>query len=183
MKVWTKKGMKCCHDCKCVKKLEKFPKHKETRDGRRSCCRKCMNIRKKEWRYENPDKEKASKERFRLKNPNKNKEYSKRYCDGKGRWKRSLSRAAKFAIEQGHLPCNATSGEIEIAFIGKCHVCGVSEKKCNSKLAMDHCHLTGNFRGWLCRNCNAALGFMKDSPKTIIALAGYVEYAGVKKSA
>ena len=39
----------------------------------------------------------------------------------------------------------------------------------------DHCHLTGAFRGWLCRQCNVALGMGMDSPALLRALADYLE--------
>ena len=32
---------------------------------------------------------------------------------------------------------------------------------------LDHCHETGNVRGWLCDNCNTALGKFKDSPDVL----------------
>jgi hypothetical protein len=41
--------------------------------------------------------------------------------------------------------------------------------------SLDHCHETGKFRGWLCRQCNTALGMAKDSPATLRALATYLE--------
>ena len=40
---------------------------------------------------------------------------------------------------------------------------------------VDHNHATGAVRGLLCRNCNLALGLLKDSPQT---LGNLVEYLG-----
>jgi len=31
------------------------------------------------------------------------------------------------------------------------------------KLALDHCHATGKFRGWLCTKCNTGIGSLGDS--------------------
>jgi hypothetical protein len=44
------------------------------------------------------------------------------------------------------------------------------------KIAMhlDHNHSTGAFRGWLCGNCNRALGFLKDSSDLCVAAARYL---------
>jgi hypothetical protein len=39
----------------------------------------------------------------------------------------------------------------------------------------DHCHTTGRFRGWLCRNCNVTLGLVGDDPNKLRALADYLE--------
>lgn len=43
---------------------------------------------------------------------------------------------------------------------------------------LDHCHLTGLFRGWLCNQCNSALGFTKDQPAILRSLAAYLERGG-----
>lgn len=40
----------------------------------------------------------------------------------------------------------------------RCKACGDE-----TKLVVDHCHETGLIRGLLCRNCNTALGQLKDS--------------------
>lgn len=34
-------------------------------------------------------------------------------------------------------------------------------------LRLDHCHKTGRIRGWLCDNCNTALGKFKDSSEVL----------------
>jgi hypothetical protein len=40
---------------------------------------------------------------------------------------------------------------------------------------VDHDHETGLVRGILCFNCNQALGIARDVPKTLRALAAYLE--------
>jgi hypothetical protein len=40
---------------------------------------------------------------------------------------------------------------------------------------IDHCHLTGMFRGLLCSSCNLALGKVGDDPSTLRRLAEYLE--------
>lgn len=51
-----------------------------------------------------------------------------------------------------------------------CEVCGSSDRIC-----FEHCHLTGKFRGWVCNTCNTLLGFAKDDPNLLRALAAYLE--------
>jgi hypothetical protein len=41
-------------------------------------------------------------------------------------------------------------------------------------LHVDHDHGTGRYRGVLCRDCNLALGLLKDSPARMEKLARYV---------
>jgi hypothetical protein len=52
---------------------------------------------------------------------------------------------------------------------------------CNSKndLCWDHCHNSGHFRGTLCNNCNAGLGFFKDDT-TLLNKA--IQYLKEKKN-
>jgi len=51
-----------------------------------------------------------------------------------------------------------------------CEVCGSIGIMC-----YDHDHKTGKFRGWLCSNCNTALGHIKDNPETLTSLANYLK--------
>jgi hypothetical protein len=55
----------------------------------------------------------------------------------------------------------------------KCEVCGGQGGKRNG-IVLDHNHKTGDFRGWLCSNCNTALGLLKDNVKRIEALKQYL---------
>ena len=54
-----------------------------------------------------------------------------------------------------------------------CEVCGRVPRK--ESLHWDHDHNTGEFRGWLCGNCNRALGLVGDNPTTLRNLASYLE--------
>jgi hypothetical protein len=45
-------------------------------------------------------------------------------------------------------------------------------------LSVDHCHVTGNVRGLLCRACNLALGQFEDNIKTLNKAIKYLEQAG-----
>lgn len=42
-------------------------------------------------------------------------------------------------------------------------------------LHLDHDHITGRIRGFLCGNCNRALGLLKDDPNTLIRLLTYLK--------
>lgn len=41
-----------------------------------------------------------------------------------------------------------------------CDSCGKTEKEANSKMHLDHCYQTGQFRGWLCPSCNKGIGYL-----------------------
>ena len=65
------------------------------------------------------------------------------------------------------------SGELLSVALEKtanCQVCGAKDK-----IVVDHCHETEKFRGFLCHNCNVALGMMKENPQNIAKLSLYAE--------
>lgn len=55
----------------------------------------------------------------------------------------------------------------------RCQICGIREDA-SSQLHLDHSHTTGAFRGWLCGNCNRAIGCMQDDPERLRAAAEYL---------
>jgi hypothetical protein len=54
-----------------------------------------------------------------------------------------------------------------------CDACGGAPDS-GRALHFDHCHAQGHFRGWLCRECNLALGLMKDDPARLLKLVAYL---------
>lgn len=55
----------------------------------------------------------------------------------------------------------------------RCEVC--KRKPGKRALSLDHCHVSGKFRGWLCSHCNTALGHVDDSVETLRRLISYLE--------
>ncbi len=51
-----------------------------------------------------------------------------------------------------------------------CNICGSM-----ARIVFDHDHATGKFRGWLCNECNAILGYSRENPITLRKLAEYLE--------
>ena len=62
---------------------------------------------------------------------------------------------------------------------GVCAICGSHPTK-ERRLAVDHCHTTGEVRGLLCFRCNATLGKFNDD---ITLFQKAIEYLAVKKPA
>jgi hypothetical protein len=58
-----------------------------------------------------------------------------------------------------------------------CECCGVLRRKARS-LDLDHCHVSGQFRGWLCNNCNTAIGKLGDSIDGLMKAVRYLERVG-----
>jgi hypothetical protein len=56
--------------------------------------------------------------------------------------------------------------------LGLCEICGGQTVK---RLSLDHNHETGEFRGFLCGNCNTALGLVQDDPWVLRRMLKYLE--------
>ncbi len=54
---------------------------------------------------------------------------------------------------------------------GVCEICS----KQFEVLVLDHCHRTGQVRGWLCRNCNLGMGLLGDSQELLLQAAVYLK--------
>jgi len=50
-----------------------------------------------------------------------------------------------------------------------CQCCGAG-----GKLILDHCHQSGNFRGWLCLSCNIGIGKLGDSEEALRRALDYI---------
>jgi hypothetical protein len=58
---------------------------------------------------------------------------------------------------------------------GGCAICGKTKADGSGKrLAVDHDHATGAFRGLLCSSCNIGLGRFKDDPARLSAAISYL---------
>ena len=58
----------------------------------------------------------------------------------------------------------------------KCECCGgPPNSRRSKKLEYDRNHTTGEFRGWLCRNCNSALGMVRDDIERLKHLINYLQ--------
>jgi len=93
------------------------------------------------------------------------------------RFKRSLNVARHAAKKNGILPCFASVHEVCGEFSGKCQNpgCCADESSFTKRLSLDHDHVTGKFRGWLCGSCNSALGMAKESKEILLGLIQYLK--------
>ena len=55
-----------------------------------------------------------------------------------------------------------------------CEICLTPAIELKRTLHFDHDHITGEFRGWLCFPCNAALGFAKDDVEILQRMIDYL---------
>lgn len=61
--------------------------------------------------------------------------------------------------------------------------CPICEDNVEGSYArLDHCHKTGKIRGWLCDNCNTAIGKLKESPEVLRRALEWVEKDGTTET-
>lgn len=58
-----------------------------------------------------------------------------------------------------------------------CECCKRNAKDLDVALALDHCHETDAFRGWLCANCNMSIGGLGDNLDGLLAAVAYLQRA------
>ena len=58
---------------------------------------------------------------------------------------------------------------------GCCAICGIHEKHCDKRLAVDHNHDTGEVRALLCSPCNVGLGMFRENKEFLAKAIEYVE--------
>ena len=168
---------KTCTKCSEIKSVREFTVKRKRADGTVSVkreCRQCIAKRSRHWRNSNREKSRVQQKAWGDAHKELRAAYQKKDRI-KHRFIRALSRS-HFAAKYGNYQkCSATSDELAMVFTGYCKACGVKEG--NRKLCIDHCHITGFFRGWLCQTCNRILGLSGDSEQRLLALAAFLKRA------
>lgn len=124
------------------------------------------NEASRKWYHDNPELINAQRKRAYANNKDwhiayrlKNKE--KHAIADKLRWKKR--KAEEIGLDLDSLP--------EVL---SCEICGQTE----GRMAFDHNHETGKFRGVLCNHCNVALGMAKDNSKLLQKMIDYLQERG-----
>ena len=59
-----------------------------------------------------------------------------------------------------------------------CGICGANSSS-RGKLCLDHDHESGRIRGFLCTECNLALGYLRDDPELLRRAIEYLQVEGI----
>lgn len=70
---------------------------------------------------------------------------------------------------------NLTVAEYERIFIEQGGKCAICKRAGDTQFCVDHCHKTGIVRGILCRECNLALGNLRESLDSAQSLIEYIK--------
>lgn len=112
-------------------------------------------IRQAEWTKKNKDRRLEIAARERANHPERIKFHNRKDPD----------RSSRYRLRNGERLLGRPRPET-------CEIPGCGN---TGKIHFDHCHKTGKARGWLCFNCNAALGHLRDRPEVLRALADYLD--------
>lgn len=148
-------GEKWCTACENTHPVGAFGKRERTHDGLDTTCREARRRAEREWYARDKPGHVARTQAWNKANPEK----------------AQIVRLRAKAKELGLDP-----DEVEQAFRehnGLCDICG-EPCKTGRRLAIEHCHKTGKFRGFACMDCNVMLGHARDDPGRLMAGAAYV---------
>lgn len=59
-------------------------------------------------------------------------------------------------------------------------ICQCCQQKVDT-LVLDHCHISLEFRGWLCHNCNKGIGMLGDNIEGLSKALKYLEESNARK--
>lgn len=162
-------------------------------------CTECVRIRRvanpdanyarvKAWRAANPEKWAEHSKRYAQKYPEKRRAAVDRYIQRNpekvkaqsAAWHRNRRKSDPEGNRRRVAAFKARSELVlaEIAGRPRPKICDLCHEE--SKIVFDHCHMYGQFRGWICDRCNKVLGLVKDSNILLAAMAKYVEDANGK---
>lgn len=156
--------MKTCTQCHAEKAATEFCNNRARKDGLNSYCKSCKSAH---------DAAFAKSPIGRSTLLSRQRSYLATKEGREKRRARNLLLQFKITIESYE--------EMFRKQLGVCAICSGGDL-CGRRLAVDHDHATGTIRGLLCRACNTALGFLKDSPELLRTAADYIERSEFKKA-
>lgn len=139
----------------------------------------------KAWRKRNKDKVAAQARRYRERYPDKVKAIRERHRANNletirerdklaQRERRSKNPEAQ-RLRVARFKKKVEAERVKIAGRPRPDVCELCGEK--ARTVFDHCHLSGNFRGWICDRCNRVLGSVKDDIMLMNKMINYLEKA------
>jgi len=179
---------KLCTKCGKIKPLSEFHRSAGSKDGFVSRCKVCISEYQSDYYIKHCEERltytKKYKEEYPEKVADSNAKYYRQHRNEAAEYYRQhreeiLTRGAKYKAEHAEdiavynredkLQRNYgfTIDEYDKMLESQgngCAICGTAPEENGRRLAVDHDHETGRVRGLLCRNCNLALGHLKDNP-------------------
>lgn len=70
---------------------------------------------------------------------------------------------------------NISSEEIDCMLEKQEHICAICKRSDSRHLSLDHCHVTGKVRKFLCDKCNLGLGKFEDNIESLLNAVKYLK--------
>lgn len=157
---------KKCSKCKKELPLSEFGKDRRTKSGWLGTCKKCRAaVQRKYYQTKNGKEHQRKYRRTRSAKPN--------YAAGQR--KRHVEKLYGITVEDYDRMLEDQGGVCAICH--KTETVRHNNGGCVRRLAIDHCHETGEVRGLLCARCNSMLGQACNNVTTLLEAAIYLERA------
>lgn len=186
---------KPCFICKQVLPLDAFPLSKNNRrDGRGPYCKPCARekyhapARERKRRVEQyfdgeqtcrKCQETKAVSEFHWESDKGRYRYRCKSChgsSGKKYWKARGSTRQRERVLSYKFKMTVTEYETMLAAQGNgCAICGKIPGPDELRLAIDHCHTSGQVRALLCGSCNMGIGMFREDPDLLTQAAIYCE--------
>ena len=153
-------GYKICSKCNERRRVASFYRQDTGPTGtiyRRSVCKYCALKQGQAWRKANPERSELNRKRS----------YAKRGT--------ALHLKKRFGITEEQF------GILWATCDGRCGICTQPESRKGRRLSLDHDHVTGRLRGFICSACNILLGRAKDKPELLERAASYLRHADLSR--
>jgi len=138
----------------------------------------------KRYRPHQREYQRAWRSKNRVKLREKKRDYMRKYR-AKNREKVNAFQRKRYHINGGDSPAQRRKRALLkatdqrnrelLAARPKPDVCDACGETGGGRIVFDHCHKRNHFRGWLCDDCNVALGRVQDNPARLLKLIAYLE--------
>lgn len=150
---------KRCGKCKLNKPVSEFNKYKRSKDGLQHRCKLCHKADVRADFEKDPEKYRNRVREYALREPEK---------------------VARNSFRQQARLLGLDQDDMEAKFKAHNGLCDICQKphhetlKRYRRLTIDHDHVTGEFRGFLCHRCNNGLGCFGDDPAELESAIRYL---------
>lgn len=159
--------------------------HIAERSVSNSRCIVCSLASSNAWKRDNPEKLRAQTKRYydrttpEKRRERKRKHWAEHSDQINSARRKKRARVRNIDPEKNRQKCaewRKRRAEKMAALAGRprpeeCEICGSDAV---GVICFDHCHVSQQFRGWLCGRCNRVLGLVKDSPALLEQLRQYL---------
>ncbi len=161
---------KACRLCGETKPLSEFHRANGMKDGHRNECKTCFRRAARARYHADPQKAIASVKRWQEDNAEHLRAYRAEYRNRPERKRamRDLYYRRTYGLSADE------ADEILAAQNGRCAICCRPAPDRLGAMHLDHDHVTGAIRGFLCLDCNHGLGKLRDSPELLLRALVYL---------